>query len=73
MAPWLTTARCASLIGMTTDFVRGEIQDGRLRAYVIRRPGKRAVYRVRSSDFTDYLRAHWQRPTRPAAPAIGER
>ena len=60
LPPWLSTATCAAIIGVDTGFIRGEIRDGRLRAYEIRRPGKRAVYRVRSTDFTVYLQAHWK-------------
>jgi hypothetical protein len=57
---WLSTAKCAAIIGVTTDFIRGEIIDGRLRAYIIQRPGKRRLYRVRDIDFRVYLQAHWK-------------
>jgi excisionase family DNA binding protein len=61
LRPWLSTRQAANIIGVDTAFIRGEIRDGRLRAYVIRRPNMRAVYRVRRSDFEVYLRTHWKR------------
>jgi hypothetical protein len=48
------------MIGVDTGFVRGEVRDGRLKAYTIKRPGKRTIFRVRDTDFRIYLRAHWK-------------
>lgn len=61
---WLTTRHCADLIGVSTDFVRGEIQDGRLVGTVIARdvlPGRkraRALYRVAPRDFVAYCQRY---------------
>ena len=60
LRPWLSTAKCAAMIGVDTGFVRGEVRDGRLKAYTIKRPGKRTIFRVRDTDFRIYLRAHWK-------------
>jgi len=63
---WLSTRQCGSLIGMTTEFIRGEIRDGRLPACKLARDGKRPAYRVRVEDFDTYLDRYWSRATRPA-------
>ena len=58
--PILTTRDCANRLGVSTDFIVGEIQDGRLTAYTNRR-GRRAVYRVAPADFDTYVAEHWRR------------
>lgn len=55
---WLTTRQCADRIGVSTDFIRGEIEDRRLKAHVVARDKKRLVYRVSLEDFEAYLRRH---------------
>lgn len=62
--PALTTRQCADRIGVTTEFIIGEIRDGRLRALVIQRPGVRTIYRVSPADFDAYIvRYRWNPPT----------
>lgn len=58
-AEWLTTRECATHLGVSSGFVRGEIRDGRLCARQLHRPGKRTVYRIASRDFKSYLLRHW--------------
>lgn len=55
---WLTTRQCARHLGVSPDFVLGEIRDRRLPASVIVRDGKRTVYRVAVTDLETYLRRH---------------
>lgn len=54
----MTTADVARELGVTSEFVRGEILDGRLAANVIRRPGKRTVYRVTRAHLDAYQTKH---------------
>lgn len=68
--PFLTTADCASALGVSVDFVRGEIKDRRLRAEVVEREprpgrsrGNRAI-RVYPEAWADYLQRYW--PQHPA-------
>jgi len=56
--PTLTTGDCARRLGVSTNFIVGEIRDGRLRALVIKRGLKRAIYRVAPTDLTTYLQQH---------------
>jgi excisionase family DNA binding protein len=58
---WMTTRQCAERLGISTDFVVGEIRDKRLQAHVIVRDGKRVIYRVSVVDFEAYLRRHYGR------------
>jgi len=47
----------ADIIGVDTEFVRGEILDGRLHAAVeIRRPSGRTYRRIARGDFLAYCR-----------------
>ena len=55
---WLTTRQCARRMGVSPDFVLGEIRDCRLVASVIVRDDKRTIYRVTVPDFEAYLRRH---------------
>lgn len=55
----LRTRQCADVLDVSTAFIRGEIEDGRLRAAVsIRRPSGRTLYRIAVSDFRAYC-ATW--------------
>ena len=60
LPPWLSTRQAADIIGMDADFVRGEVLDGRLRAIIIQRPGKRRVFRIRAADFSIYMLKYWR-------------
>jgi len=58
-APTLTMRQAADVLGVDTDFLRGEVLDGRLRAAVeIRRPGGRTYRRIARGDFLAYC-AKW--------------
>lgn len=59
--PVLTTRDCADLLGMSTGFIRGEIEDGRLPAAVYEPDdgGGRRVYRIDWTDFVAYCRRYW--------------
>ena len=59
---WLTTRQVAEHLGVSTAFVRGEIQDGRLPSHAITRSGKRTIYRVSLTQFRAYCSRHWSRP-----------
>ncbi|HXO84683.1 MAG TPA: helix-turn-helix domain-containing protein [Gemmatimonadales bacterium] len=56
--PRLTTRDCAERLGVSTNFIVGEIRDGRLRALVIRRGRRRSMYRIAPADLNAYLRQH---------------
>jgi hypothetical protein len=57
--PWLNTAQCAALLGVSPAFVVGEIHEGRLIARIqIQRPQKRTIYRLLKSDLELYLRQY---------------
>lgn len=73
MRDWLTTGDCARVIGMTAEYVRGEIEDGRLQAEVIERPKRygrkwaRRIIRVYQEPFRQYLEQYWPQVRWPAA------
>lgn len=53
----LTTGQCAAILGVTSQFIRDEIKDGRLLAEVrILRPSGRTYYRIGLEDFRAYCR-----------------
>lgn len=53
----LTVRQAADLLGVPTEFVRGEIVDGRLLASVeIKRPGGRTYRRIDRGEFVVYCR-----------------
>lgn len=57
--PTLTTRDIANRLGVSTDFVVGEILDRRLwPALVLERPGGRRLYRVSEIVLAAYLRRH---------------
>jgi hypothetical protein len=65
---WLTTRQCADRLGVGTNFVVGEIRDGRLLAQVIERPGRKALYRISGQELNRYvLRYGWNGSPRRAA------
>ena len=61
MDDWLSLQECSTLVRVTTDTLRAEIRDGRLRAF---RAGKK-MYRVRRADLLE-----WLRPVGPAEQAV---
>jgi hypothetical protein len=48
--PWMSTEDIAREAGMTTEWVRRQIQAGRLAAWVWS-TGRRSTYRIRRSDW----------------------
>jgi hypothetical protein len=62
---WLTTRDCAVRLGVATDFIVGEIRDGRLVGRVLTRTTGRTLYRVERPDFEAYIARHWRKD--PAA------
>jgi excisionase family DNA binding protein len=52
---WLSTEDVARMIGMSTEFVRQQIEAGRLPATKFL-TGQRATYRIRASDLEEFLR-----------------
>lgn len=67
--PRLTTRDVADRLGVSTNFVIGEIRDGRLDAMVVEREGLRALYRISESSLATYLQRHkWTSTGRADAP-----
>ena len=61
----MTTTDVAKQLGVSSEFIRGEIRDGRLQAIVVKHPGRRrAVIRVTPAQFAEYQETVW-RPTVP--------
>lgn len=54
--PALTTKDIADWMGVTPAYVRGEITDGKLPYDDVSNSPKRRDYRIRYSDFIDYLK-----------------
>lgn len=52
----VTTTEAAKILDVSAEFVRGEIEDGRMDAQIIRRPGKRTVYRLTREQLDAYCR-----------------
>lgn len=76
MRPWLTTGECARILGMSVDYMRGEIRDGLLRAEVVQREarpgrtrGNRAI-RIYRTSWREYLQRYW--PQHPACSTFHE-
>lgn len=66
--PRLTTTDCAKRLGVSTGFIVGEILEGRLRALVLKRAGRRSMYRIAPADIRAYIRQHrWSRSDREAS------
>lgn len=59
--PALSTKDMARWMGSSTEYVRGEIVDGKIPFDNISRSPRRREYRVRLSDFIAYLRARGYR------------
>lgn len=56
----LSTTACARALGVTGEFIRGEIREGRLKARISKPEGRRrAKYRIDAADFDAYVREHW--------------
>lgn len=67
--PRLTTRDCANRLGVGTNFIIGEIRDGRLDALVVERAGMKTLYRVSEAQLDSYLARHkWRRRAAATAP-----
>lgn len=56
----LTTSQCAKALGVSLQFIRGEIRDKRLPARVLKPSGRRrALIRIDAADFDAYRAMHW--------------
>lgn len=62
MNPTMTTSDCARHLGVSTSFIVGEIRDGRLRALVLQRGRRRALYRISPAAWRAYLREYGSPP-----------
>lgn len=62
--PKLTTRDVADRLGVSTNFVVGEIADGRLPGLVLEGRGGRRVYRISEASLQAYLRKHQWTPAR---------
>lgn len=70
MDPSMTSREVADRLGVSTNFVLGEVRDGRLLACTYDRPGRRVVYRFSEQQLEAYqVRYAW--PQRVAADAPG--
>jgi hypothetical protein len=58
---YLKTRECAVLLGVTTEYIVGEIRDGRLPAHCRTTPEGRVRYRVAVEDWRLYVATHWPR------------
>ena len=65
--PTLTTSVCAERLGVTSQFIVGEITSGRLAGLVLERGLGRRIYRVSPAALRAYIRKYrWQRaPEQP--------
>lgn len=55
----LTTGECARILGVSTDYIRDEIRDGRIPdAIAFKRPSGRTFYRVPVDAFREYCQAN---------------
>lgn len=66
MRAWLTTGDCSRLLGVSREFVRGEIREGRLIAEVVTEGRRRRANRIYWAQWREYLRRQW-----PAHPLHG--
>lgn len=65
---WLTPFECGRRIGVSADFICGEIRDGRLLARRKTYRSGRSRLRVAASEFDRYVAEVW-RPTTPQSTA----
>ena len=62
----MTTREAAEILGVTSEYIRLEVLDGRLKATVTCRKTKRMI-RFTREQFDEYLKNYW-RPTQPEQP-----
>ena len=59
MRAWLTTGDCARLLGVSREFVRGEVRDGRIAAEVVTEGRQRKAIRIYRVQWRAYLQRYW--------------
>lgn len=62
LAAALTTGDCAHTLHVTSEFIRGEIKEGRLPAMTFKRASGRTKYRIDAEDFRRYIEQYWPKP-----------
>lgn len=68
VSPQLSPADCADVLGVSPDYIVGEIKEGRLPARERTYDSGRKRYRVDAGDFAAYVAEYWPRKERRAAP-----
>jgi hypothetical protein len=62
-AEYLRPSECAQALGVSSDFILGEIKDGKIPAVRRSTANGRMRYWVNAADWLDYVATHWQRKT----------
>lgn len=65
--PKLSPSDCAEVLGVSADYIVGEINEGRLPAHERKYKSGRKRYRVDAGDFAAYIREFWPKKERRAA------
>lgn len=55
----LSPLDCARWLGVSDEYIRGEIKDGRLKSRERRYASGRRHYRIEAADWHAYLEKHW--------------
>lgn len=66
----LSPKACADILGLTDEYIVGEIKDGRLPARKRVYDSGRTRYRVDPEDFAAYIEKYWPRIDRRAHPRM---
>lgn len=70
----LSPKACADILGLSSDYIVGEIKDGRLPARERQYAGSgRRRYLVEPEDFAAYIDQYWPRKNRRERPRIQPR
>jgi excisionase family DNA binding protein len=60
----LSPGECAAVLGVSADYIVGEIKEGRLPARERTYDSGRKRYRIDASDFAAYVREFWPKKER---------
>lgn len=60
MRAWLTTGDCARILGVSREFVRGEVRDARLPAEIVTEGRQRRAIRIYRLQWRAYLQRYWR-------------
>jgi hypothetical protein len=66
----LSPRDCGDVLGVSADYIVGEIRDGRLPAREREYDSGRKRYRIDPGDFAAYIEQYWPRKERRAAPRM---